>query len=84
MLVVQFVVFDFVNDSHGHVFIVNPIVNTGLRRSGRVIHKELILTGPNAFVLLVIFSFALLFFSISCCQLTFITQLPWRREEAPS
>lgn len=51
MLVAQFVVLDFVNDSHGQVFIVNPIVDTGFRRSSRIIHKDLILTGPDAFML---------------------------------
>lgn len=31
MLVAQFVVLNFVNDSHSHVFIVNSIVDTGFR-----------------------------------------------------
>jgi hypothetical protein len=49
MLVAQFVVLDFINDSHGHVFVVNPVVDTGLRRSGRIIYKKLILTRPDAY-----------------------------------
>jgi hypothetical protein len=51
MLVDQFVVLNFVDDSHGHVFIVNTIMDAGFRRSSRVIHEEIILTGPNAFKL---------------------------------
>jgi hypothetical protein len=51
MLVDQFFVFNFVDDSHGHVFIVNTIMDAGFRRSSIVIHKEIILTGPDAFML---------------------------------
>jgi hypothetical protein len=51
MLVAQFVVLNFVNNSHSHVFIVNSIVDAGFCRPGSVIHKEFILTGPDAFML---------------------------------
>lgn len=51
MLVAQFVVFNFVNNRHSHVFIVDSIVDTRFRRPGSVIHKEFILAGPDAFVL---------------------------------
>jgi hypothetical protein len=81
MLVAQFVILNFVDDSHGHVFIVNSIVDSRFRRPGSVIHKEFILTGPDAFMLSVE-GLAILLLRC-CCRLTFMTQLPGGRQKAP-
>jgi hypothetical protein len=51
MLVVQLVVLNFINNSHSHVFIVNSIVDTRFCRPSSIIHKEFVLTGPDAFML---------------------------------